>query len=119
MPHKKYSSCYWEKQEQHSSYGGRQPSIACAGDTTAYTMRFNLTPGVYYTQPAAFPQACVSTFVCVLKHCVGHLNACTVFSCFLHPLRGGVYTQEVCYENLRIYRPQAQGPGLPRIRRAV
>ena len=82
-------------------------------------MRFNLTPGVYYTQPAVFPQACVSTFVCVLKHCVGHLNACTVFSCILHPSWGGVYTQEVYHENLRIYRPQAQGPGLPRIRWAM
>ena len=119
MPYKKYSSCYWEKQEQHGSYGELALPIACAGGTSAYTMRFNLTPGVYYTQPAVFPQACVSTFVCVLKHCVGHLDACTVFSCFLHPSRGGVYTQEVYHENLRIYRPQAQGPGLLRIRWAM
>ena len=46
-------------------------------------------------------------------------NACTVFSCFLHPSRGGAYTQEVYHENLRIYRPQPQGLGLPGIRWAV
>ena len=101
MPYNKLLSCDWEKQEQHGSYGGLQPSIACAGDTTAYTMRFNLTPGVYYTQPAAFPQACVSTFVCVLKHCVGHLDACTVLLVY------GVVAQGDYYENLRIYRSQA------------
>ena len=56
----------------------------------------------------AFRKAeCIKPLCVVEKRCVGHLDACTVFSCFLHPSRGGVYTQEVCYENLRIYRPQA------------
>ena len=75
MPHKNYSSCYWEKQEQHGSYGELATPHSLRRRSWRLKMRFNLTPGVYYTQPAAFPQACVSTFVCVLKHCVGHLPA--------------------------------------------
>ena len=34
------------------------------------------------------------------EHCVGHLNACTVFSCFLHPSGGGAYTQEVYHSGM-------------------
>ena len=88
VPHENDSVVFGRNKNNTAAMGSWDLPIACAGEVTAYTMRFNLTPEVYYTQPAALPQACVSTFVCVLKHCVGHLNACTVFSCFLHPLAG-------------------------------
>ena len=55
MPHKKYSSCYWEKQEQHGSYGGLQPSIACAGEVGAYTTGFYPAPcGLLYMNSLRF-----------------------------------------------------------------
>ena len=81
---------------------------------SAYTMRFDLKPEVIIHKLRLFRKSCI-TFVWLDEHCVGHLNACTVFSCFLHPSRGGAYTQEVYHENLRIYRPQAERPGLPGI----
>ena len=105
--------CFWEKQEQHGSYGEVGTPHSLRRRLRRLHNEIQSHTWSYYTQPAALPQACVSTFVCVLKHCVGHLNACTVFSCFLHPARGGTYTQEVYHENLRIYRPQAKRPGLP------
>ena len=95
-----------------------EPSIACAGDCGAYTMRFDLKPEVIIHKLRLFRKSCI-TFVWLDEHCVGHLNACTVFSCFLHPSWGGAYTQEVYYENLRFYRPQAQGSELSGIRWAV
>ena len=84
----KLFSCFWEKQEQHGSYGGLPPSIACAGGTSAYTMRFHLTPGIYYTHGTPFPQALCMTFVCVCE------TLCRAFKClhgvflFSPPLMG-------------------------------
>ena len=117
VPYNKLSRCNWEKQEQHGSYGERQLPIACAGVVTAYTMRFDLKPEAIIHDLRVFRKLYI---LCVVERTLCRaFDACTVFSCFLHPSWGGAYTQEVYHENLRFYRPQAQGPGLPGVRRAV
>ena len=117
IPHKiKRFSCNWEKQEQHGSYGELELPIACAGGTSAYTTGFYPAPwGLLYMTLLRFARFNVCLCVVEMTLCRA-FNACTVFSCFLHPSWGGAYTQEVYHENLRFYRPQAQEPGLPGVR---
>ena len=62
-------------------------------------MRFDLKPEVIIHKLRLFRKSCI-TFVWLDEHCVGHLNACTVFSCFLHPSGGGAYTQEVYHSGM-------------------
>ena len=113
-------SRFWEKQEQHGSYGELELPIACAGGTSAYTTGFYPAPwGLLYMTLLRFARFNVCGLCVVEMTLCRAFNACTVFSCFLHPSWGGAYTQEVYHENLRFYRPQAQEPGLPGVRRAV
>ena len=77
-------------------------------------MRFDLKPEAIIHDLRVFRKLYI---LCVVERTLCRaFDACTVFSCFLHPSRGGAYTQEVYHENLRIYRPQTQGSGLPGIR---
>ena len=83
--------------------------IACAGVVTAYTMRFDLKPEAIIHDLRVFRKLYI---LCVVERTLCRaFDACTVFSCFLHPSWGGAYTQEVYHENLRVYRPQAQERG--------
>ena len=81
-----YNIYNWEKQEQHGSYGGRQPSIACAGGTSAYTMRFDLKPEAIIHDLRVFHKLYI---LCVVER-----TLCRAFKClhsvflFSPPLTG-------------------------------
>ena len=89
VPYKKLSSCFWEKQEQHGSYGGLAPSIACAGGTSAYTMRFDLKPEAIIHDLRVFRKLYI---LCVVER-----TLCRAFKClhsvflFSPPLTGVEY----------------------------
>ena len=107
-------SRFWEKQEQHGSYGELRSPHSLRRRVSAYTIRFDLKPEAIIHDLRVFRKLYI---LCVVERTLCRaFDACTVFSCFLHPSRGGAYTQEVYHENLRIYRPQAERSELPGIR---
>ena len=102
-------SRFWEKQEQHGSYGELRPPHSLRRRVNAYTIRFDLKPEAIIHDLRVFRKLYI---LCVVERTLCRaFDACTVFSCFLHPSWGGAYTQEVYHENLRFYRPQAQERG--------